>query len=110
MINNLLFHRRRSHRAKSESGVIWSRSQKPPERLQHAARQIHCPGMCQQYRLAWRLSLVLFSGLLCWGARPCAAAEGAAIQPPDSSLNLKLQAPIKSWDEAIPLGNGAMGV
>ena len=25
-------------------------------------------------------------------------------------LNLRLAAPIKTWDEAIPLGNGAMGV
>ncbi len=30
--------------------------------------------------------------------------------PPDSSLNLKLIAPINTWDEAIPLGNGTMGV
>ncbi|MHB9046762.1 MAG: glycosyl hydrolase family 95 catalytic domain-containing protein [Pirellulales bacterium] len=29
---------------------------------------------------------------------------------PDAALNLKLQAPIKTWDEAVPLGNGAMGV
>lgn len=28
---------------------------------------------------------------------------------PDASLNLKLQAPIKTWDEAIPLGNGLLG-
>ncbi len=82
----------------------------PLERLPHAARQIHCSGMCQQYRLIWRLSLVLLGGLLCCPARPCAAAKGAGIQPPDSSLNLKLQAPIKTWDEAVPLGNGAMGV
>lgn len=30
--------------------------------------------------------------------------------PPDSSRNLKLAAPINTWDEAIPLGNGTMGV
>ena len=29
---------------------------------------------------------------------------------PDASLNLKLPAPIKTWDEAIPLGNGTMGL
>ncbi len=29
---------------------------------------------------------------------------------PAASLNLKLTAPIKTWDEAVPLGNGAMGV
>jgi alpha-L-fucosidase 2 len=28
---------------------------------------------------------------------------------PDASLNLNLQAPIKTWDEAIPLGNGLLG-
>jgi alpha-L-fucosidase 2 len=37
----------------------------------------------------------------------------AAPQPsrlPDPSLNLKLAAPINTWDEAVPLGNGTMGV
>ena len=34
----------------------------------------------------------------------------AASRAPDSSLNLKLQAPIETWDEAVPLGNGTMGV
>jgi len=29
---------------------------------------------------------------------------------PDASLNLLLNAPIQTWDEAIPLGNGTMGV
>ncbi len=29
---------------------------------------------------------------------------------PDASLNLRLAAPISTWDEAIPLGNGTMGV
>ncbi|MCC7377531.1 MAG: glycoside hydrolase N-terminal domain-containing protein [Verrucomicrobiales bacterium] len=29
---------------------------------------------------------------------------------PDEALNLRLTAPIRTWDEAIPLGNGAMGV
>lgn len=32
-----------------------------------------------------------------------------AASLPDASLNLKLQAPIKTWDEAIPLGNGLLG-
>src|ERR1019366_1908594 len=35
------------------------------------------------------------------------AAPAASL--PDGSLNLKLQAPIKTWDEAIPLGNGLLG-
>ena len=34
----------------------------------------------------------------------------AALQAaPDASMNLKLTAPIKTWDEAIPLGNGLLG-
>ena len=32
-----------------------------------------------------------------------------AASLPAASLNLKLQAPIKTWDEAIPLGNGLLG-
>jgi alpha-L-fucosidase 2 len=30
--------------------------------------------------------------------------------PPGASLNLKLAAPVRSWDEAVPLGNGTMGM
>lgn len=37
------------------------------------------------------------------------AGAGSPL-PPDAALNLKLTAPIKTWDEAVPLGNGAMGV
>lgn len=37
-----------------------------------------------------------------------ALAAHAAVPAPD--CNLKLAAPIKTWDEAIPLGNGTMGV
>jgi alpha-L-fucosidase 2 len=33
----------------------------------------------------------------------------AAANLPDAALNPKLQAPIKAWDEAIPLGNGLLG-
>jgi hypothetical protein len=29
---------------------------------------------------------------------------------PDASLNLKLAGPIETWDEAVPLGNGSLGV
>ena len=28
---------------------------------------------------------------------------------PEASLNLKLKAPIDTWDEAVPLGNGMLG-
>ena len=37
-------------------------------------------------------------------------AAGQASRLPDASLNLKLAAPISTWDEAIPLGNGTMGL
>jgi len=44
----------------------------------------------------------------------CAAemVVGATVPSllPNASLNLKLTAPINTWDEAIPLGNGAMGM
>ncbi|MCX7044699.1 MAG: glycoside hydrolase N-terminal domain-containing protein [Candidatus Sumerlaeota bacterium] len=36
-----------------------------------------------------------------------ASAEVSRL--PDADLNLKLDAPINSWDEAIPLGNGLLG-
>ena len=45
--------------------------------------------------------------------RRSSSASGAA--PPDTSrlpgpeLNLRLAAPIATWDEAVPLGNGLMG-
>ncbi len=38
-----------------------------------------------------------------------AAAWGSDRLPPPA-LDLKLAAPIRTWDEAVPLGNGAMGV
>lgn len=37
------------------------------------------------------------------------AASNAAAGPPDESLNVKLAAPIRTWDEAVPLGNGLLG-
>ena len=38
-----------------------------------------------------------------------AARLQGADRLPDPTLNLKLAAPITTWDEAIPLGNGLMG-
>ncbi|MCF7731550.1 MAG: glycoside hydrolase N-terminal domain-containing protein [Akkermansiaceae bacterium] len=38
------------------------------------------------------------------------AIAQAASRLPDPLLNLKITAPIETWDEAIPLGNGTMGV
>lgn len=46
-------------------------------------------------------------GLWVW---TCPAAAPPTASVPDASLNLRLTAPITTWDEAIPLGNGAMGV
>jgi alpha-L-fucosidase 2 len=40
----------------------------------------------------------------------CASPAFAADRLPGAALNLKLTAPIQAWDEAIPLGNGTMGV
>ncbi len=37
------------------------------------------------------------------------AAFTVCAAGPDASLNLKLTGPIKTWDEALPLGNGMMG-
>ncbi|MCW1924450.1 hypothetical protein OKA05_17925 [Luteolibacter arcticus] len=56
-----------------------------------------------------RPTLFLIIPLL--GAMVCQAAFSAAPDspPPHASENLRLNAPIKSWDEAIPLGNGMMG-
>ena len=48
------------------------------------------------------MGTVLFLGLL-------ATAAPAADSLPDQSLNWKLAAPIRTWDEAIPLGNGLLG-
>lgn len=46
--------------------------------------------------------------LLAWGAIAASrAAEPAPFPGPD--LNLSLAAPITTWDEAIPLGNGLLG-
>ncbi len=49
---------------------------------------------------------------LCFGfvvaIQPLAAVADTRL--PGSELNLRLTAPIKTWDEAIPLGNGTMGV
>ncbi len=57
-------------------------------------------------------SLVL--GLLAAGLAVGLATNLVAAPPtspplPPASLNLRLAAPIASWDEAIPLGNGLMG-
>lgn len=42
--------------------------------------------------------------------RPAEAVERYASRLPDRALNLRLAAPIQTWDEAVPLGNGTMGV
>ncbi len=35
--------------------------------------------------------------------------SAVAASQPDESLNVKLAAPIRTWDEAVPLGNGLLG-
>src|ERR1035437_1133520 len=50
------------------------------------------PALCQSFFMAAALPFSL-----------------AAASLPNASLNPKLQAPIKTWDEAIPLGNGLLG-
>ena len=52
----------------------------------------------------------IIPGILVLFATSIAMAAGQASRLPDASLNLKLAAPISTWDEAIPLGNGTMGV
>ncbi len=51
--------------------------------------------------------LVLLPGLLGLGLDPLAADQ--ASRWPGPELNLRLAAPIRTWDEAVPLGNGLMG-
>jgi hypothetical protein len=38
-----------------------------------------------------------------------ATLPAIALEPPPSGQNLRLDAPIQNWDDAIPLGNGLMG-
>lgn len=45
---------------------------------------------------------ILFAGLVF-------AGSATAVSLPDASLNVKLAAPIRTWDEAVPLGNGLLG-
>jgi alpha-L-fucosidase 2 len=50
----------------------------------------------------------LFVVFIC-GAVGCAAAFAMDVPVPAADQNLVLTAPIRNWDEAIPLGNGLMG-
>ena len=54
------------------------------------------------------IALIVFLFGLGSGAAQAAANSGS--RRPGRELNLRLTAPIKTWDEAIPLGNGTMGV
>ncbi|MBI5387215.1 MAG: glycoside hydrolase N-terminal domain-containing protein [Verrucomicrobia bacterium] len=60
------------------------------------------------------LAAVRLSGLLLFPLAltlPLPNVHGASASLlPGTNLNLRLAAPIKTWDEAVPLGNGAMGV
>jgi len=56
------------------------------------------------------LRLTLMNVCLLAGTLPCLAAEERqAEQFPPADKNLVLAAPIRTWDEAIPLGQGLMG-
>jgi hypothetical protein len=60
--------------------------------------------------MAWEESAmrsILFAAIVSCSTGTAAAGETTAL--PDESLNLRLAAPIESWDEALPLGNGLMG-
>jgi alpha-L-fucosidase 2 len=43
------------------------------------------------------------------GASPAPSASPDVSRLPSPELNLRLEAPITTWDEAIPLGNGLLG-
>ena len=69
-----------------------------PGRSRFSLTALHCtPGMLAV--------LLLVPG--------CVAARGKDVRDTGrasgASLNLRLQAPIRTWDEAIPLGNGILG-
>jgi alpha-L-fucosidase 2 len=49
--------------------------------------------------------LIIFSVLL----KLAPAQKPVAVPLPDARYDLVLQAPVKTWDEALPLGNGLMG-
>ncbi len=53
-------------------------------------------------------SVALASTAICALTMVSSAAD--LDRRPGPELNLKLTAPIKTWDEALPLGNGAMGL
>lgn len=57
----------------------------------------------RQSRLIWMISVVI--GL---GAAELSAARESRYTP-SAELNLKLEAPVPRWDEALPLGNGTLG-
>lgn len=66
-------------------------------------RLVHDSGLSPKQ---WPSCLLLASALILSSGYGLLAAH----RLPDDSLNLQLRAPIARWDEAIPLGNGAMGV
>jgi alpha-L-fucosidase 2 len=57
----------------------------------------------------WGLGLGLGLALAWTLAVSSAAVAAEPSRLPASELNLRLEAPIRTWDEAIPLGNGLLG-
>ena len=58
--------------------------------------------------LPWQHVIGLTAAVLAFSS--LTAHSQPAPRLPGPELNLRLTAPIKTWDEAIPLGNGTMGV
>jgi alpha-L-fucosidase 2 len=63
---------------------------------------------------AMKLSNILAAVVVLFGAFGCASGKasgkaGMSPVPPPPAQNLMLAAPVKNWDEAIPLGNGLTG-
>ena len=53
--------------------------------------------------------LIRFTAALCGGTLAAGAFASAASAQPAPTSSLRLAAPITTWDEAIPLGNGLLG-
>jgi alpha-L-fucosidase 2 len=71
----------------------------------YAAIQPALPPKVVDRKLSLTPALLLWS-IIISAPLPVRALSSSA---PPASLNLKLQAPIRTWDEALPLGNGLLG-
>ena len=76
------------------------------QKRQRTAAFPSCPSSSAVTKQTGSLKQAIICAALGW---TCLAGLSQAASLPDSSLNLKLAAPITTWDEALPLGNGLMG-